>query len=56
MSEVCVDFATAADLEPMADLLGELFTLERDFQPGREKQLAGLRLRYFDCALTDRQQ
>ncbi len=39
-----VDFATAADLETMADLLAELFTLESDFQPEREKQLRGLRL------------
>ncbi len=39
-----VDFATAADLDALADLLGELFTLESDFRPEREKQLAGLRL------------
>jgi GNAT superfamily N-acetyltransferase len=28
----------------MADLLHELFTLEADFQPERDKQLAGLRM------------
>lgn len=39
-----IDFATADDLEAMADLLAELFTLESDFQPERHKQLAGLRL------------
>ena len=39
-----IDFATPADLEAMADLLAELFTLESDFQPEREKQLRGLRL------------
>ena len=39
-----VDFATSDDLEAMADLLAELFTLESDFQPEREKQLRGLRL------------
>lgn len=39
-----VGFAGAADLEAMADLLAELFTLESDFVPEREKQLAGLRL------------
>ena len=39
-----VDFATAADLDALADLLGELFTLESDFRPERAKQLAGLRL------------
>lgn len=39
-----IDFATSADLETMADLLAELFTLESDFQPEREKQLRGLGL------------
>ena len=38
-----VDCAATADLEPMADLLHELFTLESDFRPQREKQLAALR-------------
>jgi GNAT superfamily N-acetyltransferase len=38
-----IDFATAADLEAMAGLLGELFTLESDFAPNRAKQLAALR-------------
>lgn len=37
-----IDFATDEDLEPMADLLAELFTLESDFKPDRDKQLAGL--------------
>lgn len=44
MTKVCIDFATAADLEAMADLLAELFVLESDFRPEREKQLRGLRL------------
>lgn len=39
-----VEFATAADLEAMADLLAELFALESDFVPDRERQLAGLKL------------
>ena len=39
-----IDFATPADLDAMADLLAEVFTLESDFQPEREKQLRGLRL------------
>jgi GNAT superfamily N-acetyltransferase len=39
-----VEFATAADLPAMADLLHELFTLESDFKPEREKQLRGLKL------------
>ena len=39
-----IDFATTDDLEPMADLLAELFTLESDFKPERRKQIAGLRL------------
>jgi ribosomal protein S18 acetylase RimI-like enzyme len=39
-----IDFAGADDLDAMADLLGELFALENDFVPQREKQLRGLRL------------
>ena len=38
-----IEFANSADLEAMADLLGELFALESDFRPQREKQLAALR-------------
>ncbi|GAB5604277.1 N-acetyltransferase family protein [Sideroxyarcus sp. TK5] len=38
-----IGFATAADLPYMADLLAELFTLESDFKPDREKQISGLR-------------
>lgn len=38
-----IEFATAADLPFMADLLAELFTLESDFKPDREKQISGLR-------------
>lgn len=41
---ITVNFATTADLETLADLLAELFTLESDFRPEREKQLRGLRL------------
>ncbi|MCX8085550.1 MAG: molybdenum ABC transporter ATP-binding protein [Rhodocyclaceae bacterium] len=41
--EACVEFATAADLPALADLLAELFTLESDFSPARERQLAGLK-------------
>ena len=37
-------FARAEDLPRLADLLAELFTLESDFQPERDKQLRGLRL------------
>lgn len=39
-----IDFATEADLPAMADLLHELFTLESDFKPERDKQLRGLKL------------
>lgn len=39
-----IEFATPEDLPAMAELLHELFTLESDFVPDREKQLAGLRL------------
>ena len=41
---VKIEFATDEDLESMADLLTELFTLESDFKPDRDKQLAGLYL------------
>ncbi|MCX7192549.1 MAG: GNAT family N-acetyltransferase [Proteobacteria bacterium] len=39
-----IDFASASDLPQMADLLAELFTLENDFFPDRDRQLRGLRL------------
>ncbi|MGB9092624.1 MAG: GNAT family N-acetyltransferase [Gallionella sp.] len=39
-----IGFAATADLPQLADLLAELFTLESDFKPDREKQLRGLRL------------
>lgn len=39
-----IDFATSADLPALADLLAELFALENDFRPERDKQLRGLRL------------
>jgi GNAT superfamily N-acetyltransferase len=39
-----IDFATAADLPQLADLLAELFALESDFAPERDKQLRGLHL------------
>lgn len=39
-----IDFATPDDLPALANLLTELFALESDFAPDREKQLAGLRL------------
>ena len=37
------DFAADTDIDAMADLLHELFTLESDFRPQRKKQLAALR-------------
>ena len=42
MMKASIEFATDEDLEPMADLLVELFTQESDFKPDRDKQLAGL--------------
>jgi GNAT superfamily N-acetyltransferase len=39
-----IDFAAEEDLPYMADLLAELFALESDFTPERDKQLCGLRL------------
>lgn len=46
-----VDFAGTDDLEAMADLLAELFALESDFVPERDKQLAGLQLILDDCSI-----
>lgn len=37
-----IGLAAAADLDALADLLAELFTLESDFTPDRAKQLAAL--------------
>ena len=41
---VDIDFAVTADLPQLADLLAELFTLESDFKPERDKQLRGVGL------------
>lgn len=41
---IAIDFASEADLPAMVNLLHELFTLESDFKPEREKQIAGLQL------------
>jgi GNAT superfamily N-acetyltransferase len=46
-----IEFATAADIPAMADLLHELFALESDFQPARHKQIAGLRLIFDNPAI-----
>jgi GNAT superfamily N-acetyltransferase len=42
-SSIEIGFATLADLPSMADLLAELFALEKDFHPDRDKQIKGLR-------------
>lgn len=44
MTNISLDFACAEDLPQLADLLAELFTLESDFKPERDKQLRGLQL------------
>ncbi|MBU0687958.1 MAG: GNAT family N-acetyltransferase [Gammaproteobacteria bacterium] len=41
---ISIDFAKPEDLPQLADLLSELFSLESDFTPDRDKQLRGLRL------------
>lgn len=48
---VTSDFAAADDLPYLADLLAELFSLESDFQPDRERQLGGLRAIFDDPAV-----
>ncbi|MBI5437718.1 MAG: GNAT family N-acetyltransferase [Nitrosomonadales bacterium] len=42
--EIEISQAKYGDLDQLADLLAELFTLESDFRPDRGKQLRGLRL------------
>lgn len=45
MSEkVVIEPATEADLDELSELLGELFSEEKDFRPNKDKQLRGLRL------------
>jgi len=44
MKQTVIDLATEQDLPQLADLLTELFTLECDFTPERDKQLRALRL------------
>jgi GNAT superfamily N-acetyltransferase len=46
-----INFAAAADLPVLADLLAELFTLESDFKPERDQQLRGLRAILDDPAI-----
>jgi len=40
--EIEISQAESGDLDQLADMLAELFTLESDFRPDREKQLRGL--------------
>ena len=42
--EIEIAQAESGDLDQLADMLAELFTLESDFRPDREKQLRGLSL------------
>lgn len=42
--EIEISPAEHGDLDQLAELLAELFTLESDFRPDRDKQLRGLRL------------
>jgi GNAT superfamily N-acetyltransferase len=46
-----IGFASADELPQLADLLNELFELESDFHPQRDKQLRGLRMILADPAL-----
>jgi len=41
---VRIEPATIEDIPRLADLLYDLFSMERDFTPNREKQIRGLRL------------
>lgn len=42
--DITIEFARSDDLPALCTLLSELFTLEADFVPDRDKQLRGLRL------------
>src|ERR1043166_8931077 len=44
MSEVAIEPAIFEDLDELSNLLGELFSEEKDFRPNKQKQLQGLRL------------
>src|SRR5918911_1359344 len=44
MSEVVIEPAVFEDLDELSNLLGELFSEEKDFRPNKQKQLHGLRL------------
>ena len=62
MSEVVIEPAVFEDLDELSNLLGELFSEEKDFRPDKQKQLQGLRLIFEDriaagfscCAATGR--
>lgn len=44
MSTFTIDEATLQDLPQLSQLLGELFTIEKDFTPNPERQQQGLKL------------
>ena len=44
MSDVVIEPAIFEDLDELSNLLGELFSEEKDFRPNKQKQLQGLRL------------
>jgi len=44
IDNICIEAATLEDLPQLTDLLLDLFSIEEEFTPDPEKQLAGLRL------------
>jgi ribosomal protein S18 acetylase RimI-like enzyme len=44
LDKIEINFATENDLPQLVELLSELFSIESDLTPDREKQLQGLRL------------
>src|SRR4051795_4168136 len=44
MNDVVIEPAIFEDLDELSNLLGELFSQEKDFRPNKQKQLHGLRL------------
>jgi GNAT superfamily N-acetyltransferase len=43
-ADIKIENATSADIPALVLLLDELFSIEQDFQPNKERQIAGLQL------------
>lgn len=50
MMDLLIDNASASDIDKLVNLLGELFTIEKDFSPNISRQIKGLELLLADPA------